>query len=130
MRYLRRYRILGTLYRGRLTSHPSYLTAALKIIMHTNYTYTKDHPQRLHLAILPAVAPAAAALAPVVDTGLVYGDLAVGMRVEVWWLGDWWAGRIRYKSDRNQTITVKFTGDDINTSGILPKMVRIIDDSD
>jgi len=127
-----RFRILVTLYRGRLTSHPEYLTAALKIIMHANYMYTKDHIQRQHRAILPSALPAAAPapVIPPVDTGLTYSDLRVGMNVEVWWLDDWWAGRVRYMSNRAQTVTIKFVGDNVDTSGILPKMVRLIDESD
>lgn len=122
----RRYRILNGVYRGHLLSNPEYLAAALKIIMHTNYMYTKDHPQRFPFA-LPLPAVVAAPVARPLDTGVVYDDLDVGMRVHVWWLDAWWHAKVVWKSVRNRTISVKFTGDDIATSGILPRMMKIID---
>jgi hypothetical protein len=48
------------------------------------------------------------------------------MKVKVWWLDDWWYAQIVYKSARNGTVTVRFKRDDIATSGILPRMVKII----
>jgi hypothetical protein len=124
----RRYRILNGVYRGHLISHPEFLAAALKIIMHTNYMYTKDHPQRTHRPFaLPRLAVRAAPVAPAIDTGITFGDLEVADRVLVWWLDAWWHAKVTYKSVRLQTITVKFTGDDIATSGILPKMIKLID---
>jgi hypothetical protein len=118
---------MSGIYRGRLTAQPIYLACALKIIMHTNYMYTKDHPQRTHRPfILPVPVAAPAPVAPPLDTGVRYSDLHVRMKVKVWWLDDWWYAQIVYKSARNGTVTVRFKGDDIATSGILPRMVKII----
>jgi hypothetical protein len=74
-------------------AHPLYLTAAVKIIMHSNYIYTKDNPQRIHL---PLLAPRldAPPVAPDVDTGVGYDDLRVGMKVKVWWLDEWWHAKV------------------------------------
>ena len=96
--------------------------------MHTNYMYTRDHPQRTHRPIaLPPLDVPAAPVEDAVDTGVKFDDLEVGMRVMVWWLDAWWHAKVTYKPVRIQTITVKFTGDDIATSGILPKMIKLID---
>ena len=119
---LRSFQILSGVYRGRLILHPEFLAAAVKIIMHTNYVYTKHHQQRTHELLLLGGAPLPPA--PVIDTGATFESLSVGMRVEVWWLDDWWSGTVVYRSPRARTISVRFTGAATTTSGLLPKMIR------
>ena len=49
-----------------------------------------------HAAVIPR-----AAAPPDVDPGVVFDDLRVGMRVWLWWLDEWWRGRVVYKSRRS-----------------------------
>ena len=105
-------------------AHPEYLACAVKIIMHTNYMYTKDHTQRVHRPLLPA-APVAPVV-PAIDTGVVLADLRVGMRVKVWWLDDWWFAKVYYISPRAGTVSVRFVGDRASTTRLLPRLMQII----
>lgn len=122
------------MYRGKLVSHPEHLNDALKIIIHISCAYTKRHRQRTILPLaVPAPPPRAAAAPappapPAVDTGMTFQDLRVGMRVQVWWLDDWWTARIKYVNPRTERIAVIFLGDSACTTGILPKHIKIAAD--
>ena len=65
---------------------------------------------------------------PDVDTGVVLGDLRVGTTVKVWWLSDWWYGKVKHCSARSNTVSVVFIGDSNSTSGIKPQHVQIVDE--
>lgn len=105
--------------------------------MHLCCAYTRNHPQRTHRLLVPlppvvapALAPAAAVPPPpppppAVDTGVTLPDLRRNMKVQVWWLGDWWAARIAHLSVPTSTVTVRFLGDRFGTPGIQPRHIKI-----
>lgn len=141
-----RYRILSGCYRGKMPGHVKYLDRALKVIIHVSAIRAKERPPRLLVTIdgAPGPAPSPAALAagvpaipaapvvvapppiPDVDTGVIFTDLQRGMRVKVWWIDDWWHGKIKHCSIIHQTVSVVFTGNTNCISGIKPQHVLII----
>lgn len=123
---IRRYRILNGLYRGRISESPEYLAGAIKIIIHTNYMYTRNHQQRIHEPfVLPLPSRNICLNDIIINTGVTYNDIKLGMKVKVWWLDEWWSGQVTYKSDYKNCISVRFIGDRNITSGILPRMTAI-----
>lgn len=129
-----RYRILNSVYRGHVTVDPSHLAAALKIIMHTNYMYTHDHPQRTHVPFdldLDEVDAAEAAPAghadPDIGTGCTMDDFALGDKVYAWYHRSWWHGTVVYKRIPLNRITLRFTGSSEKASGFRPKDLKPID---
>jgi hypothetical protein len=120
--YLKRFRILSGVYRGKLLTQKDYLANALKIIVHISCAYTKHHRQRIHrsFAIQPYVAPRRE-----VNTGVKWTDLHAGMRVKCWWLDDWWAAKIMFISARTKTATVRFVGDTACTPRMKPHLIKI-----
>jgi len=108
-----RFRILNGVYRGRIVSDAKYLSRALKIIMHTNYIYTRDHPQRLNLPMeldLDELDASAAPMDVARGTGYQFDDFSIGDKVEVWYMRSWWHGRVTYLSRTTQTLSVRMTG--------------------
>ena len=124
---LRRFRILNTVYRGHVTANPQPLARALKIIIHSNYMYTRDHPQRNHqpmdLELSEVDAAGAAPHDPELGAGYSFADFNVGDLVQVWHARTWWHGKITYKS-RSQTLSVRMVGSRDAITGILPKDVK------
>lgn len=57
-------------------------------------------------------------------TGHKYADFSVGDAVEVWQARSWWHGKITYKSNLYETLTIRFVGAKDATSHILPKNAR------
>lgn len=125
-----RYRILNSMYRGHITSNIIHLHRALKIIMHTNYLYTKDHPQRTHEDMdleLDEVDPSEVGPIDSHDgTGCVFDDFEPGDRVEVWHARSWWSGTVTYKSRVAGTLSIRMVGARDSTAGFVPSMVRPI----
>ena len=122
-----RYRILSGVYRGKYFKRPEPLHHALKIIMHLSVMHTKRRPLRTHQPLVLMPAPVAGAIAPPppdVDTGVRYYDLRVGQRVELWWLGDWWAATVKYLRAGDNTATIRFVGAQGTMSGIKPHHLR------
>jgi hypothetical protein len=122
-----RFRILNGVYRGRIVSDAKYLTRALKIIMHTNYIYTRDHQQRFNLPMELDLDELDAAAAPMdVDrgTGFEFDDFHIGDKVEVWYMRSWWHGRVTYLARATQTLSVRLTGSRDPMAGILPKHAK------
>ena len=127
-----RFRILNSVFRGHITSNVSHLSAALKIIMHSNYVHTRDHPQRTHQPMnldLDEITAAELAAAPPHDpefgTGFVFHDFAVGDIVYVWHMHSWWHGKVAYKSQLSETITVRLTSTGgQRVAGIDPKLIK------
>jgi hypothetical protein len=120
------YRILNTVYRGHVTTDITHLSNALKIIMHSNYLYTRDHPQRTHEDMDPLLdeldltdAPPAAAAIDDIDA------FEVGQKVQVWKARTWWYGKVTYKS-RAGSLSVRFVGARNAETGIMPSMVRAV----
>lgn len=124
--FIDRFRILNSVFRGHLTSNDAHLRDALKIIMHSNYLHTRDHPQRTHQDMdldLVEVDVANAGPALVVGTGFRSEDFDVGDQVEIWHMRSWWAGKVTYKS-RAGTLSVRFVGARDALTGIAPSTVR------
>lgn len=125
------FRILNSVFRGHVTSNGDRLEQALKIIMHSNYLHTRDHPQRTHqsldLELEEEDSELAFADAPPADpthgTGFTFSDFNVGDMVQVWHHRDWWHGKVTYKS-RAQTLSVRMLGASVALSGILPKHTK------
>lgn len=127
---LYRFRILNSVDRGHITSEAAHLTAALKIIMHTNYLHTRDHPQRFHqpldLELDEAEAADAVGVGPANPdrgTGFTCDDFNIGDMVSVWYMRSWWHAKLLYKA-RAGTLTVRLTGARDRMTGILPKHVK------
>jgi len=124
---VRRYRILSGVYRGKYFKRPEALQYALKIIMHLSVMHTKRHPLRTHQPLIAVGAPRAAELPPPppdVDTGVRYEELRIGMRMELWWLGDWWAVTVKYLRSGDLSATIRFVGAQGTMSGIRPHHLR------
>lgn len=127
-----RYRILNSTFRGHVTQDAAHLSAALKIIMHTSYMYTRDHPQRTHEAFdidLADVPPAVLRELPpdsLMGTGCRYEDFAVGQAVEMWLpeVKQWWPGKVTYKTARTCTLRIKLAFEYSQRAGVLPKLCR------
>jgi hypothetical protein len=138
-----RFRILSGTYRGKYFREPSHLCNAVKIIMHLSAAHTRTHPQREHARLLegldpPAVGagpfppPAPAAVVPAMpadaaNSGLVFADLvdARHRRVHVWWMGQWFPGRISHISVIRCTISVLLAGEDSSIAGFLPRHIKL-----
>jgi hypothetical protein len=139
-----RYRILSVVYRGKYFREPSHLCNAVKIIMHLSAAHTRTHPQREHARLLdgldpppvgagpfPPRPPAPAAIpalpADAADSGLVFADLAEARnrRVHVWWMGQWFPGRISHISIIKRTISVLLAGEDSSIAGFLPRHIKL-----
>jgi hypothetical protein len=118
-------------YRGHYKQHPEYLDRALKIIMHISSAYTQRHRQR-RIAALPGMAPppppapAPPPPMPAVDTGVRREHLRRKMRIQVWWLDDWWYASIHNIPVGVNTVNVMFVGQEAPTRGILPKHIKIL----
>jgi hypothetical protein len=96
-----RYRILNTVYRGHIKQSSVYLSRALKIIMHSNYVHTRDHPHRTHHPMdldLDDLAQVEVPIHPDVGTGMTSDDFDLGDFVKVWHFGDWVRGKVTYKT--------------------------------
>lgn len=110
------------------------LADAVKIIMHTSYMYTKDHPQRrlqdMDLALEDVDVRHLRDLGPmeygaeVQGTGFVASDFAVGNEVEVWLHRSWWRGKVIYIT-RAGDLTVRMVGARDGTSGLKPSQCRL-----
>jgi hypothetical protein len=128
--YVKRFRILNSVFRGHILRDSAHLAAVVKIIMHTNYLHTADHPQRTHADLDPALVDVpdlpAAAFDPEVGTGFVFADFAVGDTVEVWYSDDWWVGKVTYKA-RAGTLSVRFLGTAHSVAHLLPQRIRPFD---
>lgn len=128
--FIDRYRILNTVYRGRIATNSKYLSRALKIIIHSNYLYTRDHPQRTHnpmeldLDELNGEEDSAPPADPELGSGYRYNDFAVGDKVQIWYHGSWWSCKIIYKSALNETLTVRPTGSRESISSVLPRHTK------
>jgi hypothetical protein len=139
-----RYRILSGVYRGKYFKEPSHLCNAVKIIMHLSAAHTRTHPQREHARLLdgldppavgagpfpppvPAAVPGPAIPADAADSGLVFADLveARNRRVHVWWMGQWFPGRISHISVVKRTISVLLAGEDSSIAGFLPRHIKL-----
>ena len=122
------------MYRGRVVQRPQHLANAVKIIIHVSTMHTRRRRQRyLNAApgIPPAPAPAPAPLLPPppppdVDTGVTLAALSRNQRVDVWWFGEWWRGRICHISLASTSVSVRFLGSDNYYAGIPPKHVRLV----
>lgn len=130
-----RFRILNGVFRGHITGNAQHLTAALKIIMHSNYLYTRDHPQRTHQDMdlnLEELADYADPMIPPIDpargTGFSFEYFIVGDVIKVWYMSSWWHAKVIYKSGLNQTLTVRMIGSRDSISGIQPKHCKPDDD--
>ena len=122
-----RYRILSGVYRGKYFKRPEPMQNALKIIMHLSVMHTKRSPLRTHQPLVVLPAPVVAAIPsppPDVDTGMRYQDLSLNQRVEVWWLGDWWAATVKYLRAGDQSATIRFMGAQGTMSGVMPHHLR------
>jgi hypothetical protein len=126
-----RFRILGSVYRGKHFQNRNYLTRAVKIIMHISTAYTRTHPQRTHplLAARPEVvvdpaAPPPPPPPPDVDTGLRWADMARFLLIEMWYLGCWWKGKITWLSERKQAVSVLILFSSEIITGIKPQHIR------
>jgi hypothetical protein len=136
------YRILSGAYRGKYFKEPSHLCNAVKIIMHLSAAHTRTHPQREHARLLdgldpPAVgagpfpppAPAAVPPAPAdaANSGLLFADLveARSRHVHVWWMGQWFPGRVTHVSVVRHTISVLLAGEDSSIAGFLPRHIKL-----
>jgi hypothetical protein len=121
------FRILNSVFRGHVMANGERLSEALKIIMHSNYLHTRDHPQRTHQNLDLDLDEIDYADAPPADpdrgTGFVFSDFSVGDKVQVWHHRDWWHGKVAYKS-RAETLSVRMIGDSAALSGILPKHTK------
>jgi hypothetical protein len=125
----RRYRILNSVFRGRITTDSKYLARALKIIIHSNYLYTRDHPQRYHNPMQLELAEVgdlhdAAPADPELGSGYRYSDFEVGDKVQVWYYGSWWTCKVTYMSAANQTLTVRPVGARDAISSVLPRHTK------
>ena len=124
---LHSFRILNSVFRGRVVANASHLEQALKIIMHSNYIHTRDHPQRNHQSFDLDLDEIDWVDAPPSDhdrgSGFVFADFHVGDDVLVWIHRDWWSGKVTYMS-RAQTLSVRMVGMQNSTPGILPKHTK------
>ncbi len=90
--YVKRFRILNSVYRGRITSNCKELEDVLSIIINSNYLHTKNHPRRNHEADDMDINEVNAALQsridwidPVYGTGMTYDDFIMGELVTAWY---------------------------------------------
>jgi len=115
----------------------------VKIIIHLSAAHTRSHPQREHERLIEGYDPPAVGAGPfpipppdavlpadpadAADSGLVFSDLVDGRnrRVHVWWMGQWFPGRITYISAVNQTFSVRLAGEDSSIAGILPRHIKL-----
>jgi len=126
--FVKRFRILNTIYRGRLKTSAKYLSRAVKIIMHASTIYTTSNPRRIHTNLIP-VEPAPAE--PDLDedwdvdagTGAILSDFSVGMSVKVRWLDDWWYGTVSYTSARTGKVSVRWLGSSTRVA-FAPRFVK------
>jgi hypothetical protein len=119
---------LNSVYRGHITQDSNHLSFALKIIMHANYMYTRDHPQRNHqpmeLDLDEVIAADAVDIPPMgEDTGFTAEDFSVGDRVQIWHANTWWSGKITYISVAG-SISVRLVGARDSITGILPSQTK------
>jgi len=125
-----RFRILNSVFRGHVTANGDRLSQALKIIMHSNYVHTKDHPQRVHQDMDLDLDEIDWADAPPADpdrgSGFVFDDFNVRDKVLVWRNRTWWSATVTYKS-RSGTLSVRMLGSNTSLSGILPKHTKLAD---
>lgn len=68
--------------------------------------------------------PDAAPADPELGSGYRYTDFAVGDKVVTWYHGSWWACKIIYMSEANQTLTVRPTGSRDSISGVLARHTK------
>jgi hypothetical protein len=122
------FRILNSVFRGHVTTNDDRISQALKIIMHSNYIHTRDHPQRVHQNMDLELDDIDMEDAPPADpdhgTGFVFADFNIGDKVLVWHLRDWWHGKVWYKSRIRQTLSVRLLGSNSALTGILPKHTK------
>lgn len=125
--FLRRFRILNGVYRGHIVSSAAFLTRTLKIIMHSNYIYTRDHQPRNHQPFDLDLDELNDVDAPPDDpdhgTGYTVDDFNVGDRVLMWLHRTWWHAKVCYKS-RAGTLSVRLVGSRDAVSGILPDQLK------
>ena len=125
--HYRRFRILNSVYRGHVATNADHLTQALKIIMHSNYLHTRDHPQRNHMPMNLDLDEVDAADAgprdPDLGSGFTIDDFQSGDKVLVWQSRTWWHAKVRYKL-RNGTISVRLVGANANLPPVLPKFMK------
>jgi hypothetical protein len=104
----------------------NYLARAIKIIMHTNYIHTRNHPHRTHQPLQLDLDPLQVGDAPFdleEGTGMTVADFAVGDQVEVWHVRTWWHGKVIYKSVRG-TLNVRLKGAGESMNGLLPTQIK------
>jgi hypothetical protein len=109
-----------------------YLARTLKIIMHSNYVHTRNHPHRTHLPLqleLTDLQAVEAPIHPVLGTGMHAEYFNEGDRVKVWHLLDWWHGKVAYKT-RTGTFNVRWHGSSSTTTGILPSQMKMWENID
>ena len=103
------------------------MARTLKIIMHSNYVHTRNHPQRTHMSLqleLNDLDGMEAPINPVEGTGMSAIHFNVGDNVKVWHLLDWWHGKITYKT-RAGTFNIRWYASQNSITGIHPSQMKV-----
>jgi hypothetical protein len=149
--FLKRFKILSTVYRGRVTDDASELSHAIKVIIHMSAFYISSHHRRFNLSLTDGVDLNAvpdlsdsesesddsssdddvpfdgfnvSTWDPAVGTALTHASLQRGMRIEVYMNSDWWAATVTHVYPSINRVNVKLVGADTVTRHIMPKHIR------
>jgi hypothetical protein len=145
--FVKRFRILSGVYRGRLPECLNHIENALTIIIHISAYHISLHPRRTHPVLYNDDDtdsdqsddndsdfddhPSEDEIFdeenwdPQIGTGKAAADFHRQQRVLFWWEDDWWNGIITHINTTTNTVNVKVEGTDEIIRGFLPKHVRV-----
>jgi hypothetical protein len=130
--YVKRFRIINSMYRGKVLQSPQFIARAVRIILHITNMHLKANPHRRHSPIIDVgddlvhldfSGSDIRDFDPVYGTRHMVNDFYVGQKVQVYHNGTWWPGYVRTRSVAQQLLTIN-----VFRSGhllrVLPKYVR------